>query len=163
MALSGEDLRDLYARTVVVRRPRYGIVRGYHELPYICLSQSWEAGSKTTSIRGTVHVSPRFVIRPEHLNPSYGDIFGDENVNVELAGRVFGFLGFRGKPVECSSEGLDVAYLDDSVDAVLAQNLDQLDRHEDITTGVIIAPDSRYYPVSIERFISSILEDEFSV
>lgn len=163
MPLSSEDLRDLYRRTVIVRRPRYGIVKGYHELPYICLSQSWEAGSKTTRIKGTVQVSPRFVLRPEHYNPSYADMFGDENVNVELRGRIFGFMGFPGKPVEVSSEHLDVKYQDIDIDNALSETLDELERYEDITTGVIIAPDSRYYPVSIERFISSILDDEFSV
>ena len=52
--------------------------------------------------------------------------------------------------------------LDASVESTLSRTLDDLERNEDITTGVILTPNSRYYPVSIERFISSILEDEFS-
>ena len=32
---------------------------------------------------------------------------------------------------------------------------------EDITTGVIITPESRYYQISVERFITHILEEEF--
>lgn len=163
MALSPQEMRQLFDGTVIVRRPTYGIVTGYHEVPYVCLGESFEPGRETTRVRGKVHVSPRFVIRPPHYEPSYGEIFGEENVDGALAGRIFGFLGFHSKPVECKSEQLELKHLDASVDHVLADTLDELEQREDITTGVFITPDSRYYPVSIERFISSILEDEFSV
>ena len=163
MALSSDEMRRVFNGTVIVRKPRYGIISGYHELPYVCLGTSVEPSHETTQVRGTVHVSPRFVIRPSGYEPSYDQIFGEDNVDAALAGRIFGFMGFRGKPVECKSEHLEVNYLQASVDTALAETLDSLDRYEDITTGVIITPESRYYPVSVERFISSILEDEFSV
>ena len=162
MSLSPAEMQEIFRRTVIVRRPTYGIIKGYHELPYVCLGESFDPSARTTRVKGKVHVSPQFVIRPEHYAPSYGDIFGEDNVDMALAGRVFGFLGFRRKPVECSSEHLEVKHLDASVDQALAESMDELDRTEDITTGVIITPDSRYYPVSIERFISSVLDDEFS-
>ena len=169
MTLSPQELRAIYEATTVVRRPTYGIISGYHTLPYVCIGAPAEAGRGATRVRGTVHVSPRFVIRPSHYSPSYKEIFGedafgegDEHADRALAGRVFGFLGFRDKPVECSSEHLEVKHLEASVDQVLGESLDELDRREDISTGVIITPDSRYFPVSVERFISSILEDEFS-
>ena len=161
--LSYSEMREIYRRTDIIRKPTYGIISGYHELPYVCLGRSCREGKQTTRVRGKIHVSPRFVIRPAHSENRYGEIFGEENVDVELAGRVFGFLGFRGRPVECSSEHLDVTHLDASIDQVLDGALDEIERREDITMGVIITPDSRYFPVSIERFISSILEDEFSV
>ncbi|NIA12892.1 MAG: hypothetical protein GWP08_02335, partial [Nitrospiraceae bacterium] len=56
-----------------------------------------------------------------------------------------------------------VKHLSQSIDATLSEVMDDLERREDITTGVIITPNSRYYLVSVERFISSILEDEFNV
>jgi len=138
-------------------------VSGYHELPYVCLGNSMEPGHATTEVRGKVQVSPQFIIRPSHYEPSYREIFGAENVDAELAGRIFGFLGFRGKPVTCKSDHLEVKHVDFSIDRVLGDTLDELEHKEDISTGVIITPDSRYYPVSIERFISSILDDEFSM
>lgn len=162
MSLSGDELRDLYRRTEIVRRPRHGIVKGYHELPYICLGEGHGSGHATTRVMGRVQVSPRFVIRPTHYLPKYGEVFGEGNVDMELTGRVFGFLGFPGAPVECKSEHLEVQHLDRPVDRVLAESLDELERYEDITTGVIITPDSRYYPVSIERFIASIVDQEFA-
>jgi len=161
MALSGRDMRDLYRRTVIVRRPTYGIVAGYHELPYICLGTPPEKSDGAMRVQGKIQVSPRFVIRPQHLNPSYADIFGDDNVDMELAGRMFGFLGFPNGPVECKSEYLSVEEVDMNIDELLSRCLDELERHEDISTGVIITPDTRFYPVSLERFIASILEDEF--
>ncbi|MDX9972611.1 MAG: hypothetical protein RBU21_06470 [FCB group bacterium] len=160
--LSHDEMRDIYQRTKIIRRPTYGIISGYHELPYVCLGAALEPRFQTTEVRGKVQVSPRFLIRPSHLEPSYEEIFGEDNVDAALMGRLFGFLGFRDKPVECKSEHLEVKHLDATVDRALSEVLDQLERHEDITTGVIITPNSRYYPVSIERFISSVLEDEFS-
>ena len=163
MALSHDEMREIFQRTEIVRRPTFGIISGYHELPYVCLGQSCERGYETTSVRGKVQVSPRFVLRPPQYEPTYGEIFGEENVEPGLAGRVFGILGFRSKPIECKSEHLQVKHLAASVDASLSAALDELERMEDITTGVIVTPNSRYYLVSIERFIASILEDEFKV
>jgi len=161
--LESGDLRDIFDRTKIVRKPTYGIVAGYHALPYICLGDSLESGSRTTEVRGKVHVSPRFVIRPSGYEPSYEEIFGADNVDSSLAGRIFGFCGFNGRPVECNSEELQVSQLDVSVDQALSRALDELARQEDITTGVFVTPNSQYFPVSIERFISSVLEDEFTV
>lgn len=163
MSLSPQQIQAIYMATTVIRRPTFGIVSGYHELPYVCIGASFDPSKGATRVKGRVHVSPRFVIRPSHCEPRYEDIFGEDNVDKALAGRVFGFLGFRNKPVECSSEYLELKHLDQSVDQVLGESLHELERMEDITTGVIITPDSRYYPVSVERFVSSILEDEFSV
>ncbi len=163
MGLSAEEMRFIYKQTEVIRWPRYGIVSGYHELPYVGVGTSFEPAHQTTKVRGRIQVSPRFVIRPSHYEPSYSEIFGEDNVDAGLAGRLFGFLGFKSKPVECKSEHLEVQHMDVSIERVLGDTLDELERMEDITTGVIILPDSRYYPVSIERFIAGIVDDEFSV
>lgn len=159
--LSFEQMRAIYDGTEVLRRPTYGIISGYHELAYICLGASEESGYQTTEVRGRIHVSPRFVIRPPHLDPSYDEVFGETYVDRQLLGRVFGFLGFRGRPVECASERLTVKRLKQNIDHAVSENLDFLDRQEDITTGLFLTPDSRYFPISIERFIASVLEDEF--
>jgi hypothetical protein len=161
MPLGGDEMHDIFERTVIVRRPTYGIVKGYHKLPYVCLGESIGEGGRTTRVKGKISVSPRFLIRPQHLEPSYEEIFGEGNVDLELSGRMFGFLGFRGRPVECKSEDLELKHLDTSIDEALSQTMSELERMEDITTGVLITPDARYYPVSLERFISSVLDDEF--
>jgi hypothetical protein len=162
MPLSNDEMREIFQRTEIIRRPTYGIISGYHELPYVCLGAAWESDSGTMEVRGNIQVSPRFVLRPGHLESSYGEIFGEDNVDAAIAGRLFGFLGFRRHPVECSSEHLTVQNIGHAVDHVLGRVLDELERQEDITTGVILTPNTRYYPVSIERFITSILGDEFA-
>lgn len=158
---SGANIRDIYEQTVLVRHPRYGIVSGYHEIPYVCIGESWEPGRTTAVVRGKVQVSPQFVIRPSQYNPSYDEIFGEEHTDVALVGRIFGFMGFRERPVECKSEYLELRHVDASINRVLSETQDELERREDITTGVLITPDTHYFPVSIERLISSVLEDEF--
>lgn len=160
--LSIEEMRAIYENTEIVRRPTYGIVKGYHTLPYYCLGVTGEMEDETLKVRGTVHVSPRFLIRPEHLEANYGEMFGDAEIDDELTGRMFGFLGFRGRPVECKSEELTVERIKSDPRNVLDQIVDTLEREEDITTGVILTPSSRYFPVSIERFIASVVEDEFA-
>lgn len=163
MSLTEHEIKRLFRATVIIQKPTYGIISGYHELPYICLGPNYDSDTGTLRIKGKIQVSPRFVIRPEHLMPSYREIFGDENVDFEIAGRMFGFLGFPQRPVECKSEHIEVSRLEESVDQVLAKTMDELERMEDIATGVILTPNTRYYPVSIERFISGILDDEFNV
>lgn len=161
MRPNGPELKEVFNQTVIVRKPRFGIISGYHELPYVCIGESWEPARRTTLVRGKVQVSPQFVIRPSHYNPSYEDIFGEEHTDSALLGRMFGFLGFKDRPVECRSEYLELQHIDASIDRVLSTELDQLERREDITTGVLISPNAQFFPVSVERFISSILEEEF--
>ena len=161
--LGSDEMREIFRRTEIIRKPTYGIVTGYHELPYVCLGATEGQRGGTTQVRGKIQVSPRFVIRPKWCEPSYQDIFGEDNVDQALAGRLFGFLGLKGHPVECKSEHLEVMLVDRHLEQVLADVLDELERKEDITTGVILTPSSRYYPVSIERFIAGIIEEEFSV
>jgi hypothetical protein len=163
MGLNAREMRALFDQTVVVRQPRYGIISGYHELHYLCLGEAIESGALTTRITGRIHVSPRFVIRPQHFEPSYEEIFGGEHVPAGLAGRMFGFLGFKGRPVECTSEYLKVEHLNTPVEQTLNEALDRLDRMEDITTGVLVSPNPEYFPVSVERLIAAVLEDEFRV
>lgn len=162
MSLTEHEMKRLFRKTVIIQKPRYGIISGYHELPYVCLGANYDSDTGTLRIKGKIHVSPRFVIRPEHLMPRYQDIFGEDNVDIEIAGRMFGFLGFPQRPVECKSEHLEVTRLEESVDQVLAKTMDELERMEDIATGVILSPNTRYYPVSVERFITSILDEEFN-
>ena len=162
MSLSPQEMRDIFERTVIVRKPTYGIVKGYHELPYICLGEALNSASGAMSVRGRIHVSPQFIIKPKHYQSSYGDIFGDDEVDMSIAGRIFGFLGFPNRPVECSSEFLELVHVPDTLDELLSKMLDELERMEDITTGLIITPESKYYQISIERFISGIVEDEFA-
>ena len=161
MALDKRAMRDIYDRTVILRTPTYGIVKGYHELPYICLGDALENAEGSMRVHGRIHVSPQFIIKPQHYQSSYSDIFGKDDVDVAIAGRMFGFLGFPNRPVECSSEQLELFHVPDGIDELIGKCMDEFERAEDITTGLILAPESKYYQISIERFIAEIIEDEF--
>ncbi len=161
MALSRNEMRDIFDRTIIVRRPTYGIIKGYHELPYVCLGKALDREEGSMRVRGRIHVSPQFVIKPKHYQSNYGEVFGEDGVDVAIAGRIFGFLGFPNKPVECSMDQLELSQVSDTLDDLVNASLDELERKEDIKTGVIITPESRYYQISLERFISHILDDEF--
>jgi hypothetical protein len=161
MSLDKRALRDIYDRTIILRSPTYGIIKGYHELPYICVGEALEDASGSMRVRGKIHVSPQFIIKPKHYSSSYSDIFGEDDVDTAIAGRMFGFLGFPNRPVECSSEHLELSHESCTVDEIVSKCVDELERTEDITTGLILAPESKYYQISIERFIAEILEDEF--
>lgn len=161
MELSRREMKDIFDRTIIVRRPTHGIIKGYHELPYICVGNALDQQAGSMRVRGKIQVSPQFVIKPKHYQSKYGEIFGEDGVDVALAGRIFGFLGFSEKPVECSMEQLELSHVPETLDGLVNASLDELERKEDIKTGVIITPESRYYQISLERFIAHILEDEF--
>ena len=161
MELSRREMKDIFDRTIIVRRPTHGIIKGYHELPYICVGNALDQQEGTMRVKGKIHVSPQFVIKPKHYQSNYGEVFGEDGVDIALAGRIFGFLGFPDKPVECSMEQLELSNVSNTLDGLVNASLDELERKEDIKTGVIITPQSRYYQISLERFIAHILEDEF--
>ncbi len=161
MSLDKRAMRDIFERTIILRTPTYGIIKGYHELPYICVGDALESGAGSMCVRGRIHVSPQFLIKPKGYDPSYSDIFGEDDVDVAIAGRMFGFLGFPNRPVECSSEQLDLSHVPETIDELISGCLDEFERMEDITTGLILTPESKYYQISIERFIAEIIEDEF--
>lgn len=161
MELSRREMKDIFDRTIIVRRPTHGIIKGYHELPYICVGNALEQREGSMRVKGMIHVSPQFVIKPKHYQPNYGDVFGEDGVDIALSGRLFGFLGFPDKPVECSMEQLELTHVPDGVDECINASLDELERKEDIRTGIIITPESRYYQISLEKFIAHILDDEF--
>ena len=58
-------------------------------------------------------------------------------------------------------EQLELTHVPDGVDECINASLDELERKEDIRTGIIITPESRYYQISLEKFIAHILDDEF--
>jgi hypothetical protein len=76
-------------------------------------------------------------------------------------GRVFGFLYSNRPNVQLESDELKITRSAREARAQLDVALDQLMRGEILDTGLIFSPDVKFYPVSLERFISEILEREF--
>jgi hypothetical protein len=63
--------------------------------------------------------------------------------------------------VTLESEDLSIQRWDRNPQSQVERALDELARREVIDTGVILSPAIRFYPVSLDRFISEILDQEF--
>src|SRR5262245_52511051 len=155
-----EWLRHVFEETRVVRRPVTGIITGYHTLPYILVGTEREQPGRAVEVRGRIRVSPRMVITPNRDGPTYGELFGErELMHHTLVARVF---SFRYAPrLMLESEDLQIRRHTRAAEDHLQRVLEELGQREIINTGVIISPDAHFYPVSIDRFIREILDQEF--
>lgn len=157
-----EALKSIFDQTQVLRKPMSGIISGYHVLPYILVGPQEERSRGSVEIRGKIRVSPRLIISPSQAGQTYGEIFKDAEVmDQALMARVFSFLYASRHQVALEGDDLKIAKTDRDPRAQLNQALDDLMRREIINTGVIFCPRVKFYPVSIERFITEIIEAEF--
>lgn len=153
--------REIFEETEILKKPTTGFVAGYHALPYILLGRSLHDVRNVVEIRGKISVSPKFVISPGHLGPTYGELFGTDQIDENIVGRIFAFSYLKKHQVNIQSDELSIKSIEKEMKSVLASILDELERKEIINTGVIITPNIRFYPISIEKFILKILDREF--
>ena len=156
-----EFLRHVFDETRVVRKPLTGIISGYHVLPYILVGPERDQPNRAVEVRGRIKVSPRLVIAPGGSDgPTYGEIFGEsELMDRRIVARMF---SFRYAPrVSLESEDLRIQRQERDPQGHIERVLEELAQREVINTGVIVSPDVRFYPVSIDRFIREILDQEF--
>jgi hypothetical protein len=157
-----EYLKHLFDETQVLRKPVSGIIAGYHVLPYVLVAPQEQHANRSVEIRGRIKVSPRLVLAPGHLGQTYGELFKDAGLmDQALVARVFSFLYSSRHHVTLESDDLTVQRSDRDPRAQVERALDELAQREIINTGVILAPSIRFYPVSVDRFITEILDQEF--
>jgi hypothetical protein len=157
-----EYLKHVFEDTQVLRRPITGIVSGYHNLPYILVGPDEDHTQRSVEIRGSIRVSPRLVISPRHTGQTYGELFDDPALmDRTLVARAFSFLYSARHNVQLESDDLRITKLERDPRSQIERTLDELMRGEVLDTGVILSPDVKFYPVSIERFIAEILDREF--
>ena len=154
-----EFLRHVFDETRIVRKPMTGIITGYHVLPYILVGAEEEHPGRSVEVRGRIKVSPRLVLGPGQ-GPTYGELFGErELMDHRLVARVFSFR--YASRVALESEDLKISRQAREAESHVERVLEELAQREIINTGVIVSPDPRFYPVSLDRFIREILEQEF--
>ncbi|MBI4561383.1 MAG: hypothetical protein HY724_05005 [Candidatus Rokubacteria bacterium] len=157
-----ESVKSIFDQTQVLKKPISGIIAGYHVLPYILVGPQEERDQRSVEIRGKIRVSPRLVISPSYRGQTYGELFDDpELMDRGLVARIFSFLYSSRHHVQLENEDLKIVKSDRDPRAQLNRALDELMRREIINTGVIFCPRVRFYPVSIERFLTEILDEEF--
>jgi hypothetical protein len=157
-----EFLKHLFDQTEILRKPVAGIITGYHVLPYILVGPQESKPAAAVEIRGKIKVSPRLVLAPGRAGQTYGDLFKDTDLmDQTLVARVFSFMYSSKHQVTLESEDLSIQRVDRDPQAQIERALDELAQREVIDTGVILAPNVRFYPVSLDRFITEILDQEF--
>ena len=157
-----EFLRHLFDTTEILRKPVSGIISGYHVLPYILVGPQEDRPARSVEIRGKIKVSPRLVLAPGRAGQTYGELFHDSDLmDQTLVARVFSFLYSSRHQVTLESEDLVIHRSDRNPQTQVERCLDELAQREVINTGVILAPNVRFYPVSLDRFITEILDQEF--
>jgi hypothetical protein len=157
-----EFLKSLFERTEILRKPVTGIIAGYHVLPYILVGPQEDKPARAVEIRGRIKVSPRLVLAPGRTGQTYGDLFKDsELMDQALVARVFSFMYSSKHQVTLESEDLSIQKVERDPQAQIERALDELAQREVINTGVILSPNVRFYPVSLDRFITEILDQEF--
>jgi hypothetical protein len=157
-----EFLKHLFDTTEILRKPLGGIIAGYHVLPYILVGPQEDRPGHSVEIRGKIKVSPRLVLAPGRAGQTYGELFGDsELMDQALVARVFSFLYSSRHQVTLESEDLRILRSERNPQTQVEHALDELAQREVINTGVILAPNVRFYPVSLDRFITEILDQEF--
>lgn len=155
-----EFLKSVFEATRVVRKPLRGIITGYHVLPYILVGPEHDHPARSVEVRGRIKVSPRLVIAAGSDGTTYGEAFAEtELMDRRLVARVFSFRYASRVAVE--SEDLKIRRQERDAHGHLDRVLEELAQREIIDTGVIISPDARFYPVSLDRFIREILDQEF--
>jgi hypothetical protein len=155
-----ELLQHVFDETSVLRKPMRGIIAGYHVLPYILVGTDHASPAKSVEVRGRIKVSPRLVIAPGRDGPTYGELFGEsELMDQRIIARVFSFK-YAGR-VSLESDDLKIRRHDRDAGSHVERVLEELSQREIIDTGVIVSPDARFYPVSLDRFIREILDQEF--
>ena len=143
-----EYLKHLFDTTEILRKPVSGIIAGYQVLPYILVGPQEDRPARSVEIRGKIKVSPRLVLAPGRAGQTYGDLFHDsELMDQALVARVFSFLYSSRHQVTLESEDLSIQRWDRNPQTQVERALDELAQREVINTGVILAPNVRFYPV----------------
>jgi hypothetical protein len=168
-------LRRVFERTEIRRAPLVGIVKGYHTLPFSLVGpddavaddagDGAEPESPTRGsvlLRGKISVSPKLILPIGPGAESFGEAFPEDEPYMDdaLRARVFAFAVGKGRNLRVRNEHLSVETFADSDALLLERVLDELDRGEVIDRAVIWCPEPRFYPVSLEKFILSVLERE---
>lgn len=161
-----ERLKGIYAATAIRRLPISGIVSGYHTLPFTLVGPNDEkegsARPGSLKLTGKITVSPKLVVTVSPNDERFAEIFPESEpfMDRSIVGRMFSFnAGYR-RNHRIRNEHLTVEDFPDGDQDLVEKVLNELARAEIINMGVIWCPAPRFYPVSLERFIVSVLDRE---
>jgi hypothetical protein len=162
-----ERLKHIYKTTDVRRLPITGIVAGYHTLPFTLVGPNDESDASEASgslkLTGKIMVSPKLLVSLSPQDERFADMFPEAEpfMDKSLVARMFSFSTAYKKNYRIRNEHLTVEEFPDGDRELLERVLNEMARAEIINMGVIWCPQPRFYPISLERFIASVLDKEF--
>ncbi len=164
-----ERLREIYKNTTIRRAPITGIVSGFHTLPFTMVGPNDEADESSSKppgsvkLTGKITVSPKILLTISSQDDRFAEMFPESEpfMDKSIAARLFSFSTASKKNYRIRNEHLTVEEFTEDDQSLLATVLNELNRAEIINMGVIWCPQPRFYPISLERFIASILDREF--
>jgi hypothetical protein len=165
-----ERLKRVFQKTDIRRTPITGIVAGYHTLPFTLIgpndgsADEAAGGSGSLKLTGKITVSPKLVVSVSPNDERFAEIFQEAEpfMDRSIVGRIFSFTAPRfARNHRIRNENLTVEEFPDNDTELIGKVLNDLSRAEVINMGVIWCPEPRFYPISLERFIMSVLEREF--
>jgi hypothetical protein len=162
-----ERLKRIFQMTDIKRTPITGIVSGYHTLPFTLIGPNDEEhGSEPSGslkLTGKITVSPKLVIPVSPTDERFAEIFQEAEpfMDKSIVSRVFSFSAAYRRNHRIRNEHLTVEEFPDADTELMGKVLNELSRAEIINMGVIWCPQPRFYPISLERFIISVLDREF--
>lgn len=164
-----DRLKQIYQSTDIRRLPLTGIVAGYHTLPFTLVGPNDESDDSSAKGRGSLKLTGRIMVSPKLLftlspgDEHFADMFPEEDpfMDKSIVSRFFSFSTAYKKNYRIRNENLSVEEFPDGDRELVEKVLNELSRAEIINMGVIWCPQPRFYPISLERFIASVLEREF--
>jgi hypothetical protein len=163
-----DRLKHIYKATDIRRLPITGIVAGYHSLPFTLIGPNDEhdtgkANPGSLKLTGKIMVSPKLVLSLSPADERFADMFPESEpfMDKSIVARMFSFSTAYKKNYRIRNEHLSVEEFPDADRDLLNNVLNELSRAEIINMGVIWCPQPRFYPISLERFIASVLDREF--
>jgi hypothetical protein len=161
-------LKHIYKTTDVRRIPMTGIVAGYHTLPFTLVgpndeSDDGKANPGSLKLTGKIRVSPKLLLSISPNDERFADMFPEAEpfMDQSLVARMFSFSTAYKKNYRIRNENLMVEAFPDPDKELLEKVMNEMSRAEIINMGVIWCPSPRFYPISLERFIASVLDREF--
>jgi len=114
-------------------------------------------------VRGTITVSPKFIISAHQMRETFGDVFDAETFDSDISARMFSFNYSQKKNLKIDSEKFEILQHEVAPEKLIERTKDQLEASEEIKTALIFGPQFSLYPISLDRFLHEILDREFRI
>lgn len=164
-----DRLKHIYKSTDIRRLPMTGIVAGYHALPFTLIGPNDEGDDSSDKSPGSLKLTGKIMVGPKLIlslapgDERFADMFPEAEpfMDRSIVSRLFTFSTAYRKNYRIRNEHLSVEEFPDGDKELTEKVLNELSRAEIIDMGVIWCPQPRFYPISLERFIASVLDREF--